>query len=163
LYIAYAFRAIPKPYSSFKFGVAAVVALLHDVLVLTGIFSLLGHFFNVEVDALFITAVLTVIGFSVHDTIVVFDRIREYQKKGLRMTYEEICDRALTETMGRSLTNSLTIILMLIALVLLGGSTIRWFSLALLIGMISGTYSSDFIATPILILWHRFDQRKKQK
>jgi preprotein translocase subunit SecF len=155
-YVAYAFK-------NFRYGIAGIIALVHDIFVLVGCFSLFGYFFGVEVDTLFVTAALTTMSFSMHDTIVVFDRIREYQKKGLKMTYEEICDRALTETMGRSLTNSLTIILMLIALVLLGGSTIRWFSVALLIGMISGTYSSDFIATPILILWRRLDQRRKKK
>lgn len=144
-YIAYAFRAI-------TFGVSAVVALLHDLLVVIGTFSLLGHFFNVEVDTLFVTAFLTTMSFSVHDTIVVFDRIREILKKGERIPFEAISDKALTQTMVRSLTNSFTIIFMLSALILMGGETIRWFVVALLVGTISGTYSSPFVATPILIL-----------
>jgi preprotein translocase subunit SecF len=154
-YVAYAFKNI-------RFGIAGILALVHDMLVLVGCFSLLGVFKSVEVDTLFVTAALTTMSFSMHDTIVVFDRIREYQKRGLNIPFDELCDRALTETMGRSLTNSLTIILMLIALALLGGTTIRWFTVALLIGTTSGTYSSDFIATPILILWNRWDKRRKK-
>lgn len=154
LYVAYAFKNI-------KFGVSAVTALIHDLLVVLGSFALFGHFMNVEVDTLFVTAFLTTMSFSVHDTIVVFDRIREMQKRGERLPFESICDRALTETVGRSLTNSLTIIFMLLALVLLGGSTIHWFSVALLIGTLSGTYSSDFVATPMLILWDKWEKRKK--
>ncbi|MFZ5844914.1 MAG: protein translocase subunit SecF [Patescibacteria group bacterium] len=148
LYIAYAFK-------SFKYGTAAVLALFHDLLVVVGSFSLLGYFFKIEVDTLFVTAFLTTMSFSVHDTIVVFDRIREFVKRGERLSFDQVCDRALTETMGRSLANSMTIIFMLLALVLMGGATIRWFAVALLIGTISGTYSSPFVATPILILWER--------
>lgn len=154
IYIAYAFRNI-------TFGMAAIIALAHDLLVILGSFSLFGYFFGVEVDTLFVTAFLTTMSFSVHDTIVVFDRIREYQHKNLKLTFEEICDRALTETMGRSLANSLTIIFMLVALVLMGGSSMYWFTVALLIGTVSGTYSSDFVATPALILWYRLRKRKK--
>lgn len=154
LYVAYAFR-------NFKFGVSAVLALTHDLLVVVGVFSLLGKFFAIEVDTLFVTAVLTTMSFSVHDTIVVFDRIREMMRRGEKLSFEQLSDRALTETMGRSLINSFTIIFMLLALVLLGGETIRWFVVALLIGTISGTYSSPFVATPIVILWHRWEKRKK--
>ena len=154
LYVAYAFKNI-------KFGVSAVAALIHDLLVVLGSFALFGHFLNVEVDTLFVTAFLTTMSFSVHDTIVVFDRIREMLKRGERLPFESLCDRALTETIGRSLTNSLTIIFMLLALVLLGGSTTQWFAVALLIGTVSGTYSSDFVATPILILWEKWEKRKK--
>ncbi len=155
-YVAYAFRNI-------RFGVSAVIALIHDLLVVLGIFSLLGHFQGVEVDTLFVTAFLTTMSFSVHDTIVVFDRIREYRKKDTRTVFVDICNRALTETMGRSLTNSFTIIFMLLALILMGGETIRWFVVALLIGTVSGTYSSPFIATPILILWDRWEMRKSRQ
>ncbi|MEK7119257.1 MAG: protein translocase subunit SecF [Patescibacteria group bacterium] len=154
LYVAYAFKNI-------KFGVSAVAALIHDLLVVLGSFALFGHFLNVEVDTLFVTAFLTTMSFSVHDTIVVFDRIREMLKRGERLPFESLCDRALTETIGRSLTNSLTIIFMLLALVLLGGSTTQWFAVALLIGTVSGTYSSDFVATPLLILWEKWEKRKK--
>ena len=114
-------------------------------------------------DTLFVTAFLTTISFSVHDTIVVFDRIREKSRRGERASFEAITDQALTETMGRSLTNSFTIIFMLLALALLGGDTIRWFVIALLIGTISGTYSSPFVATPVLILWNRWEKRKSGK
>ena len=153
-YVAYAFKNI-------KFGVAAILALVHDLLVVLGTFALLGHFLHVEVDTLFVTAFLTTMSFSVHDTIVVFDRIREMLKRGDKLPFNELCDKALTQTIGRSLANSLTIIFMLLALVLMGGTTVRWFVFALLIGTISGTYSSDFIATPVLILWDRWEKRKK--
>lgn len=151
LYVAYAFRDL-------KFGVAAIVALIHDLLVILGIFSLLGHFYQIEVDTLFVTAFLTTMSFSVHDTIVVFDRIREYLKKDNRNSLDIISDHALSETMNRSLINSLTIIFMLLALVLLGGDTVRWFAFALLVGTVSGTYSSPFIATPVLLLWKRINK-----
>lgn len=155
LYVAWAFKNI-------KFGVAAVVALLHDLLVVLGSFSLFGRFLGVEVDTLFVTAFLTTMSFSVHDTIVVFDRIREYLKRDRSRPFDEITDAALTETMNRSLTNSFTIIFMLVALVLMGGETTKWFVVALLIGTVSGTYSSPFVATPILLLWHRLEQARKR-
>ena len=143
LYIAYAFRQVPKPYSPWKFGIAAVVALLHDVLVVVGIFSILGHLFAVEIDALFVTALLTIIGFSVHDTIVVFDRIREnLQKYSGKQNFEQIVNESLLETLGRSLTTSLTVLFTLLALILFGGQSIRWFVVALFVGVFSGTYSS---------------------
>lgn len=154
-YVAWAFKNI-------RFGVAAVIALLHDLLVVLGTFSLFGHFLGVEVDTLFVTAFLTTMSFSVHDTIVVFDRIREYTKRDRSKSFEEISDTALTETMNRSMTNSFTIIFMLAALVLMGGETVKWFVVALLIGTISGTYSSPFVATPILLLWHRLEQKKRK-
>ena len=154
LYIAYAFRNIPKPYSSFHFGVCAIIAMLHDAFVVLGIFAILGHFLNVETDALFITAILTVIGFSVHDTIVVFDRIRENLKKlPQSWKFPEIVNYSLVETLNRSLATSLTVIMTLTALFLLGGQSIKHFALALLIGIISGTYSSIFNAAPLLVVW----------
>lgn len=155
-YIAYAFREIPQPYSSLKFGLSAVIALLHDVLVLTGIFSLLGHFFNVEIDALFITAVLTVIGFSVHDTIVVFDRIREnLRKEGNKVSFEQVVNDSLLQTLVRSLNTSLTALFVMLAIILFGGESIRTFALALFIGIFSGTYSSIFNAAPLLVIWEK--------
>ena len=138
-----------------KFGVCAILAMFHDSLVLLGTFSLLGHFWGVEVDTLFITAVLTILSFSVHDTVVVYDRIRESQKYFPSASLETLANKAITETMVRSLNNSLTIIFMLLALVLLGGETIRWFAVALLIGTISGTYSSPFTAVPLLVVLTR--------
>lgn len=153
LYVAWSFRQVPKPYSSFKFGVSAIVALLHDVLLVVGIFSLLGHFYRVEIDTLFVTALLTVIGFSVHDTIVVFDRIRENLKKMPGKKFSYVANESILETLVRSLSTGLTVIFTLSALLLFGGDTIRWFVVALLIGIVSGTYSSIFNATPFLVLW----------
>lgn len=160
LYIAWSFRKIPAPYSSWKFGISAVIALVHDVFVVLGIFSLLGHFFGVEIDALFVTAILTVIGFSVHDTIVVFDRVRENLPKLPKATFEQAVDFSLTETIGRSLNTSFTVLLTLTALLLFGGLSIRWFVVALLIGVTSGTYSSIFNASPILVLWEKNKSKK---
>lgn len=142
-------------FKNWRFGLAAVLALLHDLFVLVGIFSLLGHFLGVEVDSLFVTAVLTTMGFSVHDTVVIFDRIREKRKLNPKLNFESQANIALTESMVRSLNDSLTIVFMLLALILLGGETIRWFVIALLIGTISGTYSSPFVATPILAILTR--------
>ena len=162
LYISYAFRNVPKPYSSFRFGVSAIIAMLHDAFVVLGIFSLLGHFFKVEIDALFITAVLTVIGFSVHDTIVVFDRIREnLNKLPKSWKFSDVVNYSVVETLNRSMATSLTVITTLLALFILGGSSIRYFVLALLIGVTSGTYSSIFTAAPILVYWEEFKLRKK--
>ena len=160
LYIAYAFKNIPKPYSSFKFGASAILAMLHDALLVVGVFSILGHYKNIEVDALFITAILTVIGFSVHDTIVVFDRIREnLNKLPKSWQFEKIANYSLVETLNRSLATSLTVIFTLLSLYILGGISIKNFVLALLVGIVSGTYSSIFTATPILVLWENKKKR----
>lgn len=156
LYVAYRFKDL-------KYGISAILAMLHDSLVLLGSFSLLGHFAAVEVDTLFVTAVLTILSFSVHDTIVVYDRIRELKKHYGYLDFEETVNRAVVETMGRSLNNSLTIIFMLLSMYLLGGESIKHFILALLIGTISGTYSSTFTAAPILVFWNKLLSRKKSK
>ncbi len=161
IYISWAFRSVPKPASSLRFGICAIIALLHDVLLLLGVFSLLGHFFAVEIDSLFVTAVLTVIGFSVHDTIVVFDRIRENLNKASFKTFEETVSHSIMQTLGRSLNTSLTVVLVLLALLLFGGTSIKWFVVALLIGIISGTYSSIFNAAPLLVVWQKWSERKK--
>jgi preprotein translocase subunit SecF len=163
LYIAWSFRSVPKPASSWRFGVCAVVALIHDVLVLVGIFSLLGHFFNVEIDSLFVTAVLTVIGFSVHDTIVVFDRVRENLKRSGSLHFAQVANDSILQTLGRSLNTSLTVILVLATLLLFGGESIRWFVVALLVGIVSGTYSSIFNAAPLLVAWHEWSQGRSKK
>jgi len=160
LYITWSFRKVPKPASSFKFGISAILALVHDVLVLIGVFSILGHFFNVEIDSLFVTAVLTVIGFSVHDTIVVFDRIRENLKRFGGDSFEKIVNDSILQTLDRSLNTSLTVVLVLFALLLFGGESIRWFVVALLIGIISGTYSSIFNAAPLLVVWQEFTNKR---
>ena len=161
LYIAWSFRKVPKPTSSWRFGITAVAALLHDVLLLVGIFSLLGHFYNVEIDSLFITALLTVIGFSVHDTIVVFDRIRENLLKVTGLPFHRIVNDAILQTLNRSLNTSITALLVLFSLLLFGGESTRWFVAALIIGIASGTYSSIFNAASLLVLWDEWDKRKR--
>ena len=161
LYITWSFRSVPKPASSFRFGICAIVALIHDVLVVVGIFAILGHFFGVEIDSLFVTAILTVIGFSVHDTIVVFDRIRENLRKTGGANFSKTVNESIIQTIDRSLNTSLTVILVLVGLLLFGGESIRWFVVALLIGIISGTYSSIFNASPFLVVWHEWTQRRK--
>jgi preprotein translocase subunit SecF len=155
-YVAWRFKDL-------KFGVCAILAMFHDSFILLGSFSLLGHFFGVEVDTLFVTAVLTLLSFSVHDTVVVYDRIRESQKKLPDMTLVDLVNKATTETLSRSINNSLTIIFMLLALLLLGGVTIRWFVAALLIGTIAGTYSSTFTAAPLLVIWEQIEKRRKKE
>lgn len=152
IYMSFAFKG-------FNSALAAVLAAIHDILVVFGCYSLLSHFFGAQLDTLFVTAILTSMSFSVHDTIVVFDKIREYKNEE-GGTIEYFANKALTETMVRSLNNSMTIIFMLLALVLLGGTTIHFFAATLLIGTITGTYSSPFIATPIYV-W--LEKRKKKK
>lgn len=159
-YITLSFRKIPKPYSSWKFGVCAIVALIHDILLVVGTFSLFGHFFSVEIDSLFITALLTVMGFSVHDTIVVFDRIRENLLKMAGKPFSEIVNESILQTLARSLSTSLTVLFTLTALLLFGGESIRWFIVALLIGIISGTYSSIFNAAPLLVIWEEWKKKR---
>lgn len=161
LYIAWSFRQVPKPASSWRFGVCAIVALLHDVLVVVGIFSILGHFFNVEVDSLFVTALLTIIGFSVHDTIVVFDRIRENLRRMPGMAFATVVNDSILQTIVRSLNTSLTTLLVLFTLLLFGGESTKWFMVALLVGITSGTYSSIFTASPLLVVWEEFSRRRR--
>ncbi|HEX3081814.1 MAG TPA: protein translocase subunit SecF [Candidatus Saccharimonadia bacterium] len=162
LYIAFAFRNAPQPVSPWSFGFMAIAALLHDAFFVLGVFSLLGHFFGVEIDALFVTAILTVIGFSVHDTIVVFDRIRENLRRD-KGSFETVVNNSILETIARSINTSLTVILTLLALFLFGGQSIRMFVLALLIGIASGTYSSIFNASPLLVTWHNFRLKRMEK
>lgn len=161
IYITWAFRKVPKPTSSFAFGICTVFALLHDVVIVIGIFAILGHFFGIEVDSLFITAILTVLGFSVHDTIVVFDRIRENLKKHQTLPFEKIVNQSILQTLTRSLNTSLTVIFVLLAMLLFGGQSIRSFVLALLIGIVSGTYSSIFNAAPLLVIWNNLVTKRK--
>ena len=138
-----------------KFGVTALVALVHDVIVVVGIFAVLGTFFGVEIDALFVTAMLTVIGFSVHDTIVVFDRVRENKARHAGEPFSQIVNHSILQTFGRSITTSFTVVLTLLALLLFGGSATTYFVLALIIGISAGTYSSVFFAAPLLVEWQR--------
>ncbi len=158
-YIAYAFRKVARPITPWQFGVTAVIALLHDLLVVLGIFSLLGHYYGVEIDSLFVTAMLTVLGFSVHDTIVVFDRIRENLKVYAGQSLDFVINHSISQTLVRSLNTSLTVLFVLLALLLFGGETIRYFVLALFIGVITGTYSSIFVASPLLQIWQKWRAR----
>ena len=144
-----------------KFGATALVALLHDVIVVVGVFAILGTLFDVKIDGLFVTAMLTVIGFSVHDTIVVFDRVRENRARHQGEPFEEIVNHSILQTFGRSITTSFTVVLTLSALFLFGGSATQEFVLALLIGIVSGTYSSIFNAAPLLVVWQDWEDRRK--
>ncbi|MFA5158391.1 MAG: protein translocase subunit SecF [Patescibacteria group bacterium] len=154
LYIAYAFRKVPKPHSSWLFGITAVTALLHDLIITTGFVSVVGHFYGfMQVDALFITALLTIMGFSVHDTIVVFDRLRENMIKNPGASLESLANDSILQTISRSINTSLTTIFVLTALYLLGGQSISHFVLTLIAGITFGTYSSIFIATMLLVSW----------
>jgi len=153
---------VAKQFKDKRFGICAILAMFHDTFILLGSFSLLGHFLGVEVDTLFVTAVLTILSFSVHDTVVVYDRIRETQKLFPGADFTEVVNKAVTETIVRSLNNSLTIIFMLIALLLLGGETIRWFVAAFLIGTVAGTYSSTFTAAPLLVVWHQISEKRRK-
>lgn len=161
LYVAYSFRRVPKPASSWEFGIAAIIALIHDVLVVTGVFAILGHFFGIEIDILFITAILTVVGFSVHDTIVIFDRIRENLIKNTGESFEEIVDRSVTEMLPRTLSTSFLVWIILVILFLFGGESTKYFVLAILIGIFSGTYSSILNASPLLVSWQNFKQKRR--
>lgn len=162
LYIALAFRRIPKYVGKWRFGLTAIAALIHDLAIMLGVYIYLGIFLNVEVDALFITAMLTVLGFSVHDTIVVFDRIREklkYQKR--EETFTDIANQALNETMARSINTSFSTLLVLLTLFLFGAASIKFFVLSLIVGIVAGTYSSVLIATPLLVDWQAYIRNKK--
>jgi preprotein translocase SecF subunit len=145
----------------FRFGTAAIIALLHDVILVVGVFAFLGLFFNVEFDALFVTSLLTIIGFSVHDTIVVFDRIRENRIRHAGESFGHIVNHSILQTVARSIITSLTVVVTLGALLLLGPATIRTFTLALLLGVVSGTYSSIFNASQILVAWYEWDEKRK--
>lgn len=149
---------IGSRFKDLSFGASAVLAMLHDALILLGSFSILGHFFGAEIDALFVTAILTTLSSSVHDTIVTFDRIRELKSFSFRLDWVELSNKAVSEVIVRSINNSMTIIFMLLALVVLGGASTRWFAIALLIGVVSGTYSSVGVAIPLMLL----TKRKKQ-
>ena len=159
-YIAYAFRKLggrksQAHASSWRLSLAAVIALLHDLLIVLGVFALLGRFHNVEIDSLFITALLTVLGFSVHDTIVVFDRLRENLQRELGYSFAETVNYSVNQTLVRSINTSMTVLFVLLALALFGGASIYYFVLALLIGIGAGTYSSIFVASALLLLWNR--------
>ncbi len=160
LYIAWAFRKVAKPVSSWKYGIAAIVALVHDVTIPTGVFAVLGVVAGVEVDILFVTALLTILGYSVNDTIVVFDRTREnLSRDHWKHEFEWIVNASVNETIRRSVFTSVTVFLVLLAVYLFGGDSLKNFMLALLIGVVAGTYSSIFLASPLLVVWEKWSRR----
>ena len=165
LFIAFAFRKVSQPVSSWVYGLIALVTLLHDVIIPVGFFALLGHFVGAEVDTLFVTAVLTVLGFSIHDTIVVFDRVRENlainKERGKKEPFEETAGRALNETFVRSINTSLTVLFTLLVLYFIGPASTEYFALTLLVGIIAGTYSSIALATPLLVVAERYLAKRK--
>lgn len=159
LFITFAFRKVSEPVSSWKYGLVAIIALIHDVIIPTGAFSLLGHFAGYEVDTLFVTALLVVLGFSVHDTIVVFDRVRENLKTSSRKDFGAIVGESVSQTFTRSINTSLTTLLALIVLYIFGGVSTEHFSLALIIGIAAGTYSSVFIGSPLLVTIEKWGRK----
>ena len=167
LFIAFVFRKVSEPISSWKYGFITIVALAHDVIVPTGVFAYLGHFQGVQVDTLFVTALLVVLGFSVHDTIVVFDRVREHLKNQkenkINKTFEVTVGESVAETFTRSINTSLTVLFALGVLYFIGGEATHYFTLALLVGIVSGTYSSIFLASPLLVTVQKWQGNKGKK
>lgn len=165
LFIAFAFRKVSQPISSWKYGVVAIIALIHDVIIPTGVFSVLGHFAGYEVDTLFVTALLVVLGFSVHDTIVVFDRVRENLGHAkANKPFSEIVGESISQTFTRSINTSMTTLLALVVLYFVGGQSTQHFSLALIVGIVAGTYSSVFLGSPLLVtIWKWQEKRNEAK
>ncbi len=162
VYIAWAFRKVSRPVPSWKYGMGAIIALVHDILITTGVFSILGHFYGIEIGIPFVAALLTILGFSVHDTIVVYDRTREnLLRSSSKETFPEVVNRSLNETLVRSINTSLTVIITLLAIYIFGGESIKYFSLALLIGVTFGTYSSIFIASALLVTSYKLQINHK--
>ncbi len=160
LYIAFAFRKVSRPVSSWKYGITSLIALFHDILIPLGVFAVLGKLYNVEITIPIIAALLTILGFSVHDTIVIFDRIREnILRKGMGQ-FQETVNWSLNQTLGRSISTVFTTLLVLLSIFFFGGQTLKYFSLALIIGITSGAYSSIFIAGPLLVSWYKRDEKK---
>lgn len=163
LYIAFAFRKVSRPVSSWKYGIASLIALFHDILIPLGVFSILGVLYNVEITIPIIAALLTVLGFSVHDTIVIFDRVRENILRRGMGEFEDTVNWSLNQTLGRSLSTVFSTLIVLIAIYFFGGETLKYFALALIIGITSGAYSSIFIAGPLLVIWYKRSLKKEQK
>lgn len=160
LYVAWTFRSVSKPVASWKYGVTAVIALLHDITLPTAVFAVLGHYAHVEVDVLFVTALLTVMGFSVHDTIVVFDRVRESLQRNTSISFVDTVNESVNTTLGRSVNTSFTTVLSLIGIFLLTTGSIKYFSAVMIMGILVGTYSSIFIAAPLLVTWYLAGNKK---
>ncbi len=160
-YIAYSFRRVSKPVASWKYGTVAVIALLHDVTITAGVFAFLGHYLGVEVDVPFVVALLTILGYSVNDTIVVFDRIRENIIRRSCDNFADTVNQAINETFARSINTTATTLFTLFAMFFFGGDTIKWFVMALLVGIFLGAYSSIFVASPLLVEWNNWQNRKR--
>ena len=164
LFIAFAFRGVSKPVASWKYGIVAIITLLHDILIPTGLFALLGHLAGAEVDALFIVALLTILGISINDTIVVFDRIRENlrlnEEHRKREEFEGVVGRSIMQTLARSINTSVTVVIVLLALFFVGPASTHNFALTLIVGMIAGTYSSIFLASPLLVVWEKLARKQ---
>ena len=160
IYIAFAFRKVSRPVASWKYGLTSLIALFHNILIPLGVFAVLGNIYNAEITIPTVAALLTILGFSVHDTIVVFDRIRENIAKKGTGNFEETVNQSLNQTLGRSISTVLTVIIVMAFLFFFGGETLKWFSLALIIGVASGAYSSIFIASPLLVTWNRMSQKR---
>lgn len=164
LFIAFAFRKVSRPISSWVYGMIAVITLAHDVIVPLGFFALLGHYFGAQADTLFVTAILTILGFSVHDTIVVFDRVRENLKinhdRNLHESFEFIVGKSLNQTLVRSINTSLTVLITLLVLFFVGPTSTQDFALTLLVGIIAGTYSSICLASPLLVVWEKWQTKR---
>jgi len=167
VFIALAFRHVSKPVASWKYGVVAVVTLLHDILIPAGLFAFLGHTMGAEVDSLFIVALLTILGISINDTIVVFDRIRENlainNERNKHEEFESVVGRSIKQTLSRSINTSVTVIIMLVALYFLGPASTHYFALTLIVGMVAGTYSSIFLASPLLVVWQKLQHSKSTR
>jgi preprotein translocase subunit SecF len=162
LFIAYAFRKVSHPISSWKYGIVAIIALVHDVIIPTGVFAVLGHFKGYEIDTLFVTALLVVLGFSVHDTIVVFDRVRENLNHAkANKPFGEIVGESISQTFTRSINTSMTTLLALVVLYLVGGESTQHFSLALIVGIVAGTYSSVFLGSPLLVTIWKWQEKRR--
>src|SRR3989339_283044 len=160
-YIAYSFRRVSKPVASWKYGTVAVIAILHDVTITAGVFAFLGHYLGVEVDVPFVVALLTILGYSVNDTIVVFDRIRENIIRRSCDNFADTVNQAINETFARSINTTATTLFTLFAMFFFGGDTIKWFVMALLVGIFLGAYSSIFVASPLLVEWNNWQNRKR--
>jgi len=163
IFIAYAFRKVSKPVSSWRYGIIAVITLLHDVMIPVGLFALFSHYYGAELDTLFVVAVLTILGLSVSDTIVIFDRIRENLKNRVATSFDETVGKSLEQSYVRSICTSLTVILVLLSLVFFGPISTKYFALMLTAGMFFGTYSSIFLASPLLVLVEEWQTNKKKK
>ncbi len=160
VYIAFAFRKVSRPLASWKYGMTSLIALLHDILIPLGVFSLLGYFYNIEITIPIVAALLTILGFSVHDTIVIFDRIRENILRNNTGSFDQTIDLSLNQTVGRSISTVFTVLLVMLSLFFFGGPTLKYFSLSLIIGVASGAYSSIFIAGPLLVTWQNWDDSR---